>query len=77
MRFEEVRRQRIRQGLSSAVVAQAVDRSLGWLYSIERGLTRPSRSDAEAIGALLRVPPDDLFTRIRDEEEHEVGEDRA
>lgn len=66
MHFEAVREARIQAGLTQAAVAQAVGHGLAWLYQIERGLTIPSRKDAERIGELLQSEPEALFSKIRD-----------
>ncbi len=67
MRFENVRRVRRARGLPAAAVAQAAGKSLGWWYSVERGLTAPCRADAEAIAEVLDADADTLFAKIRDE----------
>ena len=68
MRFEPVRHARLDRGLSVAEVAQAANRSLGWIYAVERGLITPGREEAKAIATLLGAEVKDLFRRIRGEE---------
>lgn len=67
MRFEPVRGARIDAGLPQAALAQAIGRSLGWVYAVERGLTRPNQADAATIARMLGRPVEDLFTRVRPE----------
>ena len=68
MRFESVRKRRLDAGLPVAALAQAAGRTIGWVYSLERGLVAPSRADAEKIADLLSADVDQLFSRIREEQ---------
>ena len=67
IRFEPVRKARIDAGITVAVVAQAADKTGGWVGALERGLVTPSRADAERIAALFGVDVETLFSRIREE----------
>ena len=68
MRFEPVRKARIARGLPAAAVAQTADRSLGWVYAVERGLITPGRKEADAVATLLDTEADALFSRVREDE---------
>ena len=68
MVFEPIRKARIEAGYPTALLAQAVRRSLAYVYQVERGILVPSREDAEALAALFDATPEELFTRIRSDE---------
>ena len=66
MRFENVRAKRIEAQLPAVAVAQAANRSLAWVYAVERGVLSPSLEDAEKVASLLESRPDELFSVIRE-----------
>ena len=69
MRFESVRKRRLHAGLPVAALAQVAGRTIGWVYSLERGLVAPCRADAQKIADLLDADVDQLFSRIREEQD--------
>ncbi len=58
---DNIRALRKIRGLRLADLAAAVGCSIGWLSQIERGLSRPSSSDVEAISKTLNCPVSLLF----------------
>lgn len=66
MDFEPIRDKRIEAGVSQAAIAQVADKSLNWVYRLERRLLTPSRPDAEKVATLLGEPVDSLFSRVRE-----------
>lgn len=61
LQFDPIRQARLSAGFSMAEVAQAADRSLGWIYALERGLVKPGRPQAEAVARLLDKSVEELF----------------
>ena len=68
MKFARVRGARLDAKMAMADIAQVTDKSMTWVYNLERGIVTPTREDAEAMAALLGVGADDLFEKIREDE---------
>ena len=66
MRFGKVRSARLSAGVPLAALAQETGRSISYFYALERGLTTPTRPDAEKIAQVLGVPVEELFERVRE-----------
>ena len=58
----DLRALRKARGLTLADMAQAVDRSVGWLSQVERALSEPSVTDLRHMAAVLDVPVSMLFS---------------
>ena len=58
----KIRYLRKKKGLSLQQVADHLQRSVGFVSQIERGISRPARQDLEAIAALLEVDYSSLFS---------------
>lgn len=57
----DIRALRKARGLTLAVMADALSKSVGWLSQVERGLSDPGISDLRAMAALLDVSVSSLF----------------
>lgn len=57
----DLRALRKARGLTLAQMAEALDRSVGWLSQVERGLSDPSVSDLREMATLLDVSVSSLF----------------
>ncbi len=56
--------------MTQADIAQVADKSMTWVYNMERGVVTPTRKDADAIAALLGVTTKELFEfeKVREDE---------
>ena len=61
---KDIRSLRKLRGLSLTSLAQKINRSVGWLSQIERGISRPSLDDLKAISQTLDIPVSMLFDNI-------------
>jgi transcriptional regulator with XRE-family HTH domain len=59
--MNHIREIRERQGLPQYRLAQALDRSAGWLWKIETGQVLPGPEDRRRIAEILSTPEADLF----------------
>ena len=61
-----VRRLRIKRGLTQAVLAELADQDLSYLQRIERGVTNVSVAVIVALADALETPPASLFRATRE-----------
>lgn len=61
----DLRALRKSRGLTLASLAEALDRSVGWLSQVERDLSEPSITDLRQIAGVLGVPVSILFGQTK------------
>ena len=63
----DLRALRRARGLTLTELAAAVERSIGWISQVERGLSEPSLTDLRRVAALFEVPVGFFFTNEESE----------